>query len=613
MAEFRDLASEVSKETLESAFPAIYRILRQQSGEEEKVFQESRRGIEEARYLNDALDRELKTTLAQVETLENLSDKLLAELEDIGDSISTDWDKQASGMFAIKKPEARPGAQKSDKKSTLAEKPGKVAPKSALSGAGKLMGYIAVITVAFEMIDRIKALDPKDPEYYSKARNEVAALVARFGVSTVAAVLGGIAGTAVFPGLGSIVGFASGLAAGLYVDYAFGDDVETITKQLLDYIFKDNPEKAPKNVPTNPADLPSLGASPMSYTPDATGLTRLSTPEIETLKQNWIQSLVDGNFKSLSFEANSILFDADSIDWGPAGAPGDSTVTPLETDESRDTSTPSGAESKMPNLMGSRSSSVTPQSTYTHTPNKTVGMTTSGVTPSSGALGGTTPGSGGKDWSGHTYTGDHADILATIRDKESSGNYAARSSSSSASGAYQFINSTWRGLTEKFGIGKEYRTAADAPPAVQDAVAAAYVADILRRNNNDLSKVPLEWYTGNSSGIMSASALAANNGMTGNAYVDDWMRRYFRISGKSPEMVANQPQQGATMNSTAIVQNVRDSQESQRSYLPIMASGQVPNPVSATGSSTNKSSIASKKEPSAADLFRSLFNIPALR
>ena len=54
-------------------------------------------------------------------------------------------------------------------------------------------------------------------------------------------------------------------------------------------------------------------------------------------------------------------------------------------------------------------------------------------------------------------------IAACIRKYESGGNYQAQNPSSSASGAYQFIDSTWRSLTGRSDRAK------DAPPSVQDA------------------------------------------------------------------------------------------------------------------------------------------------
>ncbi len=57
--------------------------------------------------------------------------------------------------------------------------------------------------------------------------------------------------------------------------------------------------------------------------------------------------------------------------------------------------------------------------------------------------------------------------LARIKACESGGSYRAYNASSGASGAYQFLNSTWRGLSAARG----YATAGSAPPAVQDRAA----------------------------------------------------------------------------------------------------------------------------------------------
>jgi len=61
-------------------------------------------------------------------------------------------------------------------------------------------------------------------------------------------------------------------------------------------------------------------------------------------------------------------------------------------------------------------------------------------------------------------------FLACVRRHESGGNYQAKNPSSTASGAYQFLNSTWRTMSARAGHGG-YPTARSAPPWVQDAVA----------------------------------------------------------------------------------------------------------------------------------------------
>jgi hypothetical protein len=143
-------------------------------------------------------------------------------------------------------------------------------------------------------------------------------------------------------------------------------------------------------------------------------------------------------------------------------------------------------------------------------------------------------------------TGTTGQILATIRKRESNGNYQAQARGSSASGAYQFIDSTWRAMASKFNIGTEYPRAVAAPPAVQDAVAAAYVNDILQKNGGNVAVVPLVWYTGNAQGRMSPAALAVNGGLTPEVYQRSWLAEFARQGGSAPTMVASAPQQAPT-------------------------------------------------------------------
>lgn len=145
-----------------------------------------------------------------------------------------------------------------------------------------------------------------------------------------------------------------------------------------------------------------------------------------------------------------------------------------------------------------------------------------------------------------TVGGDEIDlILATIRQKETGNNYnslnfAWNSGKSTASGAYQFIKSTWQSLLtayyKKNGIqnGQMYTFAYQAPPQLQDAVARMQVESILAKNGNSLQAVPNTWYTGNAQGTLSAKALAVNKGMSSSTYLSKWLAIYneLKASGR---------------------------------------------------------------------------------
>jgi hypothetical protein len=71
-----------------------------------------------------------------------------------------------------------------------------------------------------------------------------------------------------------------------------------------------------------------------------------------------------------------------------------------------------------------------------------------------------------------------SDVLAQIRQRESRGDYGLTPQQnyayprSHASGAYQFQPDTWRTWAARSGIGTQYPEAFQAPPEIQDAVAA---------------------------------------------------------------------------------------------------------------------------------------------
>lgn len=88
-------------------------------------------------------------------------------------------------------------------------------------------------------------------------------------------------------------------------------------------------------------------------------------------------------------------------------------------------------------------------------------------------------------------------ILAAIRQHESGGNYTAKNPYGSASGAYQFIDSTWRSVLGQIApqLVGTYPTAASAPPALQDQ-AARHMAQGAYQRYGTLAAVPAVWYVG---------------------------------------------------------------------------------------------------------------------
>jgi hypothetical protein len=133
---------------------------------------------------------------------------------------------------------------------------------------------------------------------------------------------------------------------------------------------------------------------------------------------------------------------------------------------------------------------------------------------------------GGMMGGGMQGGGETDKILATIKQMESGNNYQAQNPTSSASGAYQFIDSTWQSLTKKAGIGTEYKSAKEAPAAIQDQIAQMYLQEIMGKAGGDLSKIPTAWFTGNVQGKSSAVSQEQVQ-----KYVQKWMGIYSGMPG----------------------------------------------------------------------------------
>lgn len=115
-------------------------------------------------------------------------------------------------------------------------------------------------------------------------------------------------------------------------------------------------------------------------------------------------------------------------------------------------------------------------------------------------------------------------IAAAIRKIESGGNYRARSKSSSASGAYQYITSTWGGY-------KGYQYAWQAPREVQDEKALIDVAAKLARYGGDYQKAIMSWFLPAAVGNAARAAkVPQGNSISPNQY----LAKVLRALGANP-------------------------------------------------------------------------------
>lgn len=130
------------------------------------------------------------------------------------------------------------------------------------------------------------------------------------------------------------------------------------------------------------------------------------------------------------------------------------------------------------------------------------------------------------------YSADLPRVLATIRTVESGGNYTTTITTSSASGAYAFIDSAWRHYAELAGVDiRAYPRAKDAPPELQDQTAAYYANELLERNDGRVSSIPINWYLGHEPSADSPEwdQFPAGNAITPRDYVDKWMGVYAEL------------------------------------------------------------------------------------
>ena len=118
--------------------------------------------------------------------------------------------------------------------------------------------------------------------------------------------------------------------------------------------------------------------------------------------------------------------------------------------------------------------------------------------------------------------GELSVILDTIRTIESRGDYAAPKNRGGASGAYQYIDSTWNDY-------EGYDSAYLAPPEIQDARAATDVQAILA-TYGDVAFVPIVWYwpraATDPSQLDIVPVPGAGNQLTVREYQQRWLATY---------------------------------------------------------------------------------------
>ena len=112
-------------------------------------------------------------------------------------------------------------------------------------------------------------------------------------------------------------------------------------------------------------------------------------------------------------------------------------------------------------------------------------------------------------------------LAATIAHESlTSGQYTALNKGSGAGGAYQFLPSTWRSEATKYGFSQYANTPPQqVPPAVQDAVAAAYATELYAKAGGDWAKVAKAWYGGEGN-MNTPDSVQPNKGLSLGAYAN---------------------------------------------------------------------------------------------
>ena len=136
---------------------------------------------------------------------------------------------------------------------------------------------------------------------------------------------------------------------------------------------------------------------------------------------------------------------------------------------------------------------------------------------------------GGNGSTSAATCGELAVVLDTIRTLESGGDYGAPKNQGGASGAYQYIDSTWNNY-------EGYESAYLAPPEIQDARATGDIQAIFS-TYGDVAFVPVVWYwprAATDPGQMDVVPMpSSGNTLTVREYQTKWLDLYVQKLGAS--------------------------------------------------------------------------------
>jgi cell wall-associated NlpC family hydrolase len=142
-------------------------------------------------------------------------------------------------------------------------------------------------------------------------------------------------------------------------------------------------------------------------------------------------------------------------------------------------------------------------------------------------------------------------FLAAIRQHESGGNYKAYNAGGGASGAYQFIQSTWTSEATAAGYSQYAGgPASDAPPAVQDAV-AAHMANTYYSEYGNWQDAAEAWYEPADVGKNVVPDPQAGNTET----VTQYGQQIMALMGQQPQLDSASSVAGASNNIVKIAQS----------------------------------------------------------